>query len=164
MATYTVTLNTQFLPVGPFEQTIPVRTSDPAHPTKTITIRGNITALTGPVFAYSADPYRPWDQTIYFPASHSAGETVEFAHNVSADVSRVTPLFYRNSGGSVLGRGRDIAEWAGADGSEKVTNPGFEAGSMTGWSPASGTVERVHPAEAFRRVLCSRLSKAANIL
>ena len=44
-ATYTVTLNTQSLPVGPFAQEIKVRTSDPEHPEKTITIQGDVTAM-----------------------------------------------------------------------------------------------------------------------
>ena len=43
-ATYTVTLNTQFLPTGPFQQTLTMRTSDPDNPITTVTVRGNVTA------------------------------------------------------------------------------------------------------------------------
>ncbi len=43
VALYTVQLNTESLPVGAFEETIPVRTSDPQNPTASLTIRGTIT-------------------------------------------------------------------------------------------------------------------------
>ncbi len=42
-ATYTVTLNTEGLATGPYQETLTIRTNDPEHPTETITIQGEIT-------------------------------------------------------------------------------------------------------------------------
>jgi hypothetical protein len=46
VALYDLTLNTADLPEGPFERTLTIRTSDPDRPTRTLTVRGTITAAT----------------------------------------------------------------------------------------------------------------------
>ena len=85
-ATYTVTLNTQALPVGAFDKEIKVRTSDPAHPEKTITIQGNVTAM--PPDAPGGATLRPLDVPV--PVSGNQGEWVEFTHTLGPDPQTCT--------------------------------------------------------------------------
>lgn len=89
-AAYTVTLNTQSLPVGPYQQQLDVRTSDPAHPTKTITVRGNITPM--PDDAPGGATIRPLDWTVNVPDGHNQVEWYEFAHTLGPDPQSLHPI------------------------------------------------------------------------
>ena len=86
-ATYTVTLKTQALPVGAFNKEIKVRTSDPAHPEKTITIQGNVTAM--PPDAPGGATLRPLDVPV--PVSGNQGDWVEFTHTLGPDAADAAP-------------------------------------------------------------------------
>ena len=87
-ATYTVTLQTQALPVGAFNKEITVRTSDPAHPEKTITIRGNVTAM--PPDAPGGATLRPLDVPV--TVSGNQGDWVEFTHTLGPDPQTLHPV------------------------------------------------------------------------
>jgi PKD repeat protein len=83
-------LNTHYLPEGPFERTLTIRTSDPAHPTSTLTVRGTITAATPDTAPGSLQ--RPLDWAATISGSHSQGEWVEFTHTLGPDPQTLHPV------------------------------------------------------------------------
>ena len=85
VALYELTLNTADLPEGPFERTLTIRTSDPDHPTRTVTVRGTITPM--PPDSPGGATLRPLDWTATIPGSHSQGEWVEFTHTLGSTLS-----------------------------------------------------------------------------
>jgi PKD repeat protein len=90
VALYDLTLNTADLPEGPFERTLTIRTSDPDHPTSTVTIRGTITPM--PPDSPGGATLRPLDWTATIPGSHSQGEWVEFTHTLGPDPQTLHPV------------------------------------------------------------------------
>lgn len=131
-------LDTLALPVGPYSASVALRTSDPAQPSVQMNISGTVNATPNGVVAFSDDPYRPWDRAIHFANAQAAGVATPFAHTITTDSGRVTPLFYQDASGTRLGDGRDIAEWAGTT-TELVQNGGFETGGAHFWSTGSGS-------------------------
>ena len=74
VATYTVNLNTDNLTPGPYSLTLPIRTSDPSAPTKTLSISGTITAA--PADATGGATIRPLDYTASVSGPHAANDQV----------------------------------------------------------------------------------------
>ncbi len=87
-AAYTVTLNTQYLPVGAFTETLEVRTDDPANPMKTITISGEVTPM--PEDAPGGVTIRPLDMPV--TVSGNQGDWVEFTHTLGPDPATLHPV------------------------------------------------------------------------
>jgi PKD repeat protein len=83
-------LNTHYLPEGPFERTLTIRTSDPDRPTRTLTVRGTITAATPDTAPGSLQ--RPLDWSATIPGSHSQGEWVQFTHTLGPDPQTLHPV------------------------------------------------------------------------
>lgn len=105
VAIYTVQLNTEAMPVGPYEATIPVRTSDPQNPTATLTIRGTITAMPGD--APGGIVIRPLDVDAVITGAHSQGEWVEFTHTLGPDPQSLHPVkVYSQDYGTLWGVGK----------------------------------------------------------
>ena len=59
-----VTLDTYYLPTGPFNRTVLVRTSDPSYPTQTFQVQGTVEPYVALAQSMSVSPYRPWDQRV----------------------------------------------------------------------------------------------------
>ena len=136
-ATAELVLDTLALPVGAYADPVTLRTSDPAQPTVQVNASGTVDATANGVVAFSDDPYRPWDRVIRFTSAQAAGLATTFAHTITTDGNRATPLYYQDAGGARLGDGRDIAEWAGTT-TELVQNGGFESGGGQFWPTGSG--------------------------
>ncbi|MCW5850976.1 MAG: hypothetical protein KIT87_12955 [Anaerolineae bacterium] len=99
-APYTVTLNTQYLPTGPFSRTIPVRTSDPLTPSRTITIQGTITPLAPD--GQGGATLRPLDWTASIPGDHSQGEWVQYDHTLGPNPDTLHPVKVYDQGYTTL--------------------------------------------------------------
>jgi hypothetical protein len=105
VALYDLTLNTADLPEGPFERTLTIRTSDPDHPTSTVTIRGTITPM--PPDSPGGATLRPLDWAAAIPGSHSQGEWVEFTHTLGPDPQTLHPVkVYSQDYGTLWGVGK----------------------------------------------------------
>ena len=90
MALYDLTLKTADLPEGPFERTLAIRTSDPERPTRTITIRGDVTPM--PPDSPGGATLRPLDWDAYISGDHTQGEWVEFTHTLGSDPQTLHPV------------------------------------------------------------------------
>ena len=90
VALYDLTLKTADLPEGPFETTLTIRTSDPERPTRTITIRGNITPM--PPDSPGGAILRPLDWDANIAGDHNQGEWVEFTHTLGPDPQTLHPV------------------------------------------------------------------------
>ncbi len=89
MAIYTVSLNTQDLPTGAFHSTILVRTSDPTHPTRTITIQGTITAM--PPDTPGGATLHPLDVPVTLDGG-TQGVWVDYTHTLGPDPTTLHPV------------------------------------------------------------------------
>ncbi len=87
-ATYTMTLNTASLPLGAYDGTITVRTSDPAKPTQTVHVTGNVTqgVADTPVGALQ----RPLD--VAANMTGNLGEWKEYTHNLGPEPQTLHPV------------------------------------------------------------------------
>jgi len=104
-AIYTVTLNTQYLPVGPYLKTIPVRTSDPDAPERVITIQGTVTPMADD--APGGALIRPLDWTLNITGTHSAGEWITFTHTLGPDAQSLHPVMvYSQDYATLMGVGK----------------------------------------------------------
>lgn len=88
VALYDLTLNTADLPEGPFERTLTIRTSDPERPTRTITVRGTVTAYTPDTPPGSLQQPLDWPATV----SGNQGDWVEFTHTLGPDPQTLHPV------------------------------------------------------------------------
>jgi hypothetical protein len=132
-AVYTMTINTQYLPVGAFQEVIPLRTSDPANPERSITIQGEITPL--PEDGTGDSLLRPLDWEQYFSGSHNAGEQYDFAHSLLPDPESLHPCKLLNeSGSSILGVGKYCSEFDSEVMSYSIFGDGSE-GNFSGGDP-----------------------------
>ncbi len=105
-----VTLDTYYLPTGPFNRSILVRTSDPAHPTQTFQVQGTIQSYVAPARSMTVSPYRPWDQRVAVSGDRQYRELVTFNDTISADAAAVHPLrVYNDTRQTQLGAGRQVA-------------------------------------------------------
>ena len=78
---YEINLNTSDQPLGAYDKTITIRTSDPVNPEKTVHVIGTITAGTADTGVGTAQ--KPLDYTLTVPGSRIIkGEWYEFAHNL----------------------------------------------------------------------------------
>ncbi|MCD6291573.1 MAG: hypothetical protein J7M34_13825, partial [Anaerolineae bacterium] len=117
-----VTIDTHYLPVGSFDRTILVRTSDPAHPTQTFRVMGTVEPYVDPARAMGVSPYRPWDQRVVVAGDHQARDVVTFDDAIAADAADVHPLLvYDDTRRDVLGAGREVACAVGGDGAVAST-------------------------------------------
>lgn len=58
--TLKLSLDSAELPVGPYSDSITIRTNDIANPEVVINVTGTIEPIAGDAFAYTGDVYRPW--------------------------------------------------------------------------------------------------------
>jgi len=132
-----VTLDTYYLPAGPFNRTILVRTSDPAHSTQTFRVQCTVAPYVAPARSMAVSPYRPWDQRVAVSGDRSYREVVTFDDTIAADAADVHPLrVYNDTRQTALGAGREVAR--------AVANEGMAAASVEG--ATATTQEQAHNA------------------
>ena len=105
-------LNTTGLPLGPYDQTITLRTSDPANPERTVRVVGTIIA--GTPDTPPGAMQRPLDWTLAVPGSHSQGEWVEFTHTRGPEPQSLHPAkVYSQDYGTLWGVGKYATPFGG---------------------------------------------------
>lgn len=132
-ATYTMTLNTASLPLGAYDGTITVRTSDPAKPTQTVHVTGNVTqgVTDAPVGALQ----RPLDT----PANVTGnlGEWKEFSHSLGPNPETLHPVkVYSQDYGMFWGAGKYATAFAEGTSSYEMFGDGRD-----GTMPTSGNLD-----------------------
>jgi hypothetical protein len=102
---YELTLRTAGLPVGAYDQTITLATSDPAHPTRSLRVYGTVTAASGDTSGGVLQ--RPLDFAVNVPGSHSQGEWVDFTHDLGPNPQNLHPVkVYSQDYGTLYGVGK----------------------------------------------------------
>jgi hypothetical protein len=101
MAAYTVTVDTLALPPLPYSNTLSIRTSDPAAPTRTIRIAGTIAAPAGPTSVF-ARPDRPWDRRLVVYGNAAENTPVYFSDITALDPAANEACAVFDSGGTSL--------------------------------------------------------------
>ncbi|NOX61185.1 MAG: hypothetical protein GXP42_04460 [Chloroflexi bacterium] len=139
MGVYTITINTQDLPTGPYSQTIPIRTSDPVAPTKTITIQGEITPM--PPDAPGGAVIRPLDYLANIPGDRNQGEWVEFTHDIDpTNAQTLHPVkVYSQDYSTLHGVGKYATDFSQATASYDMFGDGRD-----GVMPESGNLDYSH--------------------
>ena len=106
IVSYMATLDTRTLPAGPYNQTIILRTSDPAHPTYTIDVTGVIAPVVGDAYARMVVD-RPLDVEVWVPGSHNTGEWITFTHSLGPQPADLHPVkVYDEDSLTLLGFGK----------------------------------------------------------
>ncbi len=102
-----VMLDTYYLPVGVFERSVTVRTSDPAHRTQTFRAQGTVQPYGAPARSLAISPYRPWDVKVAVSGDRTYRELVTFNDTIAADAAAVQPLWvYDDTRQNRLGAGK----------------------------------------------------------
>lgn len=126
---YEMTLNTADLPLGTFNKSISVRTSDPANPVHTVTVVGTITA--GISDTPTATTQRPLDWNTYISGSHSQGEWVDFTHTLGPDPTNLHPVkVYSQNYGTLWGVGKYATAFGQGTASYQLFGSGID-GDLT---------------------------------
>jgi len=90
MENATVVLDTSALPIGRYDETITLRTSDVNNPTKTLRVTGMIVAGNDPVVR--SIPNRPLDLDVTIPGQHSDNEQITFIHALGGKPQSLHPV------------------------------------------------------------------------
>lgn len=138
MGVYTVTLNTEYLPVGPYTESVSIRTSDTDKPTRTLEITGGILPFTEE--GAQETVLRPLDWTATISGTYSAGEWVTFTHTLGPDPATLHPIRVFSEGyGELLGVGRYATDFS------EGTAPGDMFGDgRDGAMPGSGNLDNTN--------------------
>ena len=133
---YELTLRTADLPVGAYDQTITLATSDPAQPTRLLRVYGAITAASGDTSGGVLQ--RPLDFAVTVPGSHNQGEWIDFIHNLGPEpLQNLHPVkVYNQDYGTLYG----VGKYAGAIGQGSATYDMFGNG-RDGIMPNSGNLD-----------------------
>ena len=99
-------LDTALLPIGNYNQTLTIHTSDINNPTLNINVSGTIAPLATEALAHGVSNIRPWDQYAYVPGPHSLNDVVTFDHTITDNPDQTHPLYvYTNDETTLLGVG-----------------------------------------------------------
>ena len=102
---YELLLDTGALPVGPYDRTVSLRTSDPDRPTASLHLVGTIAAPTGDTAGQS--DLRPLDVPVTVPGPKNQGEWVTFTHDLGPDPASLHPVkVYSQDYGTLHGVGK----------------------------------------------------------
>ncbi len=134
MTTYEMALDTTNLPLGPYTGTVVIRTSDPERPTRTLTVRGTITAYTPDTPPGSLQ--RPLDWSATF-ASGTQGQWVEFTHTLGPTPQTLHPVkVYSQNYGTLWGVGKYATPFGQGTASYDMFGDGRD-----GVMPSSGNLD-----------------------
>ncbi|RLF30763.1 MAG: hypothetical protein DRN07_08175, partial [Thermoplasmata archaeon] len=130
-----VTIDTYYLPAGPFDRTILVRTGDPSYPVQAFRVQGTVEPYVNPARSMGVSPYRPWDERVAVSGERQAREVVTFEDTIAADAADVHPLrIYDDAHQTVLGAGREVARAFASSGMRAVSPEAAAGMIMTGKS------------------------------
>jgi hypothetical protein len=135
MGVYTMTINTEYLPVGVFTQTIPIRTSDPTNPTRTIFIQGEIQPFTQD--DTQSATIRPLDMMVTITGTYTSGEWVTYTHTLGPTPQTLHPIkVYSQDYTTLWGVGKNATDFDQSTASANIFGDGSD-GDLT--VPASQT-------------------------
>ena len=135
--TYELLLRTAALPVGAYDQTLTIATSDPAQPARTVRVQGTITAASG---ATSGTLLRPLDVPVTVTGNHSQGEWIDFTHNLGPDAASLQPVkVYSSDYGTLSGVGAYATNFGQGTASYDMFGDGRD-----GVMPSSGNLNDDH--------------------
>jgi PKD repeat protein len=127
-------LNTHYLPEGPFERTLTIRTSDPDRPTRTLTVRGTITAATPDTAPGSLQRPLDWSATFAFGTQ---GQWVQFIHDLGPDPQTLHPVkVYSQDYSTLWGVGKYATPFSAGTASYDMFGDGRD-----GVMPSSGNLD-----------------------
>jgi hypothetical protein len=133
-AVYTLTVNTQSLPVGAYSTAIEVRTNDPQHATRTITVQGDVTAM--PEDAEGGAIIRPLDWRLNVTGTHNAGEWVAYTHTLGPNPQTLHPVkVYSQDYATLMGVGKYATDFGQGTASYDM----FGDGRDGAWTISSNT-------------------------
>lgn len=131
VTTYDVNLDTSALPAGSYDQSIKIRTSDPANPNQTIHIIGTITDATIDA-PPAAVPQRPLDVSVPV-ASGTQGSWVEFTHTLGPEPQSLHPVrVYSQDYGRLWGVGRYATDFGQGTASAEMFGDGRDGDLVVG--------------------------------
>ncbi len=115
LTSYAMNLNTANLPLGVYDETITIHTSDPANPTRTVHITGNIT--TGIPDTAPGSVIRPLDYTLNLTGSGNQGDWITFTTpDLGLDSQSIQPVkIYSQDYSTLWGVGKYATDFGGTD-------------------------------------------------
>ncbi len=134
VADYQLTLRTADLPVGPYDETFTIKTSDPANPTRTFHVVGTISA---PDETPAGAIQRPLDVPVTVTGPKNQGELITFPHTLGPDAATLHPVKIFNDDYSVLkGVGEYATDFAAGTAAADMFGDGRD-----GVMPSSGNLD-----------------------
>ncbi|MGB3216782.1 MAG: CARDB domain-containing protein, partial [Anaerolineae bacterium] len=148
MTTYDIALNTADLPVGQYDQTITIRTSDPANSTRMVHVVGTITAAPADTPVDGMQRPLDWPATV----SGTQGQWVEFTHTLGPDPQTLHPVkVYSQDYGTLKGVGKYAAPFGAGTAPYDMFGDGRD-----GVMPSSGNLDNNNGFGAGQVVLGSQ--------
>jgi len=134
VTTYEIALETSTLPIGPYSETITIRSSDPAIPTQTVYIVGEI--VTGTPDTPVGQLQRRLDVSVPL-ASGTQGQWIEFTHTLGPDPQTLHPVkVYSQDYGTLWGVGKYATVFGTGTASYDMFGDGRD-----GTMPSSGNLD-----------------------
>ena len=110
LSDYALILRTADLPIGAYDQTATLKTSDPTQPSLTVRVQGTVTAATGDT---PGGLQRPLDVPVTVTGPKNQGEWVTFSHNLGPDPQSLHPVkAYSSDYATVYGVGNYATEFS----------------------------------------------------
>ena len=134
LSDYELILRTVDLPVGVYDQSTALKTSDPAQPALTVRVQGTVTAGTGDA---PGGLQRPLDWPVTVTGPKSQGEWVTFTHTLGPDPQSLHPVkVYPQDYASMYGVGRYATDFSVGTASYDMFGDGRD-----GVMPGSGNLD-----------------------
>ena len=99
-ATIDLTLDSALLPIGPFSQTLSLRTNDPAQPQAAVLLLGEVIPTESA--AYDGLDNRPWQEFVTISGPRPAASIIDYTNNIPPHTG-TTPLYLLDATGNWLG-------------------------------------------------------------
>lgn len=132
--TYEMALNTSSVAVGPYDQTITIRSSDPAQPTQTVRIHGTVTTGVSDVAGGSS---RPLDVDVTVTGNQSQGTWWTYSHSLGPNPNSLHPVkVYDGAYSQMWGVGKYATDFAAGTASGVLFGDGRD-----GVMPSSGNLD-----------------------
>lgn len=135
LTSYEIALNTSNMPLGVYDKTITIHTSDPAIATRTVHVTGTVT--TGTVDTPAGAVQRPLDYPAVISGSHTMGEWYDFAHPLGPDPASLQPVkVYSQDYSKLWGVGKYATNFGQGTASSDMFGDGRD-----GTMPTSGNLD-----------------------
>lgn len=134
MTTYEIALNTTSLPLGAYDQTITLRTSDADRPTRTVHVSGTVIAGTADAAGGS---YRPLDVDVTVTGNQSQGTWWTYTHTLGPDPASLHPVkVYNDTYTTLWGVGKYATDFSAGTAPSDMFGDGRD-----GVMPSSGNLD-----------------------